>query len=293
MKEPPRRPRLLGLSHMTFQSSDIEKALAYYRDIHGYEDHLRLNGPDGRLERAYVRINEVQWIELRPESAPKTDRLIQFGLQVEDAEAMRAYLESRGVAVPREASRGPTGNLSVLVKDPDGHGLELVQYLPEGWPARVAGKSTGAGVLSHCLMHIGFDVASMDASMAFYRDTLECVEMWRGSSDERTLAWVHLKLPEDKNYLEFMLYDEPPSLERLGVLNHFGLEVPSLSAVMEEASRRMALGGEYPRTVQYRIGKCRHRLANVFDPDGTRAEFMERGTFDGSVTPSSPLPAPR
>ncbi len=288
-----RRPRIVGLSHMTFQSSDVEKALAYYRDIHGYEDQLRMNGPDGRISRAFARVNDLQWIELRPESAPNTDRLIQFGLQVEDAEAMRAYLDSRGVAVPGSTTPGATGNLSFHAEDPDGHRVEFVQYLPEGWPARVSGRSPGSKVLSRCLMHIGFVVSSMQKSMAFYRDTLDCVEFWRGSSDDRTLAWVHLKLPDDKNYVELMLYDEPPTLERLGVLNHFGLEVSSVPATMEEVSRRLERTREFPRKVEYSIGKCRHRLANVFDPDGTRAEFMERGTFDGSVTPSATVPAPR
>src|SRR5271157_299223 len=276
MKKGARRPKIVGLSHMTFQASDVEKALAYYRDIHGYEDQLRMNGHDGTISCAFVRINDVQWIELRPESAPGTDRLIQFGLQVEDAEAMREYLASRGVPVPSSTSRGLIGNLGFHVKDPDGHEVEFVQYLPEGWPARAGGRSPGTGVLSRCLMHIGFVVSSLEKSMAFYRDTLACAEFWRGSSDERTLAWIHLKLPEDRNYVEFMLSDEPPTLERLGVLNHFGLEVPSVPAAMEEVSRRMeGRSREFPRRVEYCIGKCRHRLANVFDPDGTRAEFME------------------
>ena len=96
-----------------------------------------------------------------------------------------------------------------------------------------------------------------------------------------------------KGFVGLMLYDEPPSLERLGVLNHFGLEVPSVPAAMEEASRRTMGVRDFPRKVEYSVGTCRHRLANVFDPDGTRAELMERGTFDGSVTPSSPVPPPR
>lgn len=183
-KQNPRRPGIIGLSHMTFQASDVEKALACSRDILGYEDQLRLKEPDGRASQAFVRINDVQWIEHRPESAARTDRLIQFGLQVDDAEAMRVYLASRGAAVPSSTSLGAIGNLGFHVKDPDGHTVEFVQCLPEGWPARAAGQSPGTGVLSHCLMHIGFDGSSLEKSMAFYRDTLECAESWRGSSDE-------------------------------------------------------------------------------------------------------------
>ncbi|MCX7032327.1 MAG: VOC family protein [Spirochaetes bacterium] len=287
------RPKIIGLSHMTFQSSSVEKALAYYRDLHGYEEQLCLKSPDGGISRAFVMINDAQWVELQPERAPKTDRLIQFGFQVEDAETIRTYLASRGVAVPDSISRGATGNLGFLVKDPDGHQVELVQCLADGWPARAAGRGPGPRALSRCLMHMGFDVFSMEKSMAFYRDILGCVELWRGSSDERTLSWVQLKLPDDRNYIEFMLYDETPTLERLGVFNHFGLEVPSIPAVMEEVAGRMKGSPWFPRRVEYSVGKCRHRLANVFDPDGTRAEFMERGTFDGSVTPPAAVPAPR
>jgi len=140
-------------------------------------------------------------------------------------------------------------------------------------------------------MHLGFAVASLDKSLAFYRELLGCVEFWRGSSNEETLAWVQMSLPDDSNYIELMLYDQPPTLEWLGVLNHFGLEVTSMAATMEEASGRIG-AKPYPREVSYSIGKCRHRLANVYDHDGTRAEFMERSTFDGQPTPSSTLPAP-
>ena len=286
------RPKIIGLSHMTFQSSEIERTLAFYRNVLGYEEVLRLNGPDGQLSHALVRINDRQWIELRPEHTPKSDRLIQFGFQVEDAEVLRSFLASKNVKVPDLISIGETGNKSFYVKDPDGHTVEFIQYIPKGWPLREAGKSPGAKALSNCLMHIGFDVFSMDRSMSFYRDILGCVEMWRGSSDDKTLAWVQLRLSDDINYIEFMLYDESLSLESLGIFNHFGLEVSSMSATMEEVSKRLS-SREYPRTVEYGIGKCHHRLANVFDHDGTRVEFMERKTFDGAVTPSSTLPPPR
>jgi len=287
------QPKITNLSHMTFQSSDLEKALAYYRDLHGWEEQLHLPGGDGRVERAFVMINEAQWVELRPEHAPKTDRLIQFGFLVEDAEAMRARLASRGVAVPAAVDRSALGNLGFAVKDPDGHTLEFVQNLAEGWPARAAGRGPGPRALSRCMMHLGFDVFSMDKAMAFYRDILGCEEMWRGSMDDRTLSWVQLKLPDHRNYIEFMLYDETPDLERLGVFNHFGLEVASIPATMEEVAGRMKGAPAFPRQVSYSVGKCTHRLANVFDPDHTRAEFMERGTFDGSVCPSATVPAPR
>jgi len=286
------RPALTGLAYMAFQSSDPKRALGYYRDVHGWDDQFLTTDKKGTLTVALIRINDRQWVELRPESAPKTDRLLGFGLEVADAEAMRLHLQSRNWPVPDQTTISATGNLSFVVADPDGHAVEFVQLQPKGWPRRTTRGGDGASrALSTCLMHVGFSVFALDKALTFYRDLLGCQEFWRGSQNDRTLAWVHLKLPEDHNYVELMLYDEPPSLEWLGVLNHFGLEVASIPETMEEASRRIGTR-PYPREVAYSIGKCRHRLANVSDPDGTRAEFMERSTFDGAVTPSSTLPAP-
>lgn len=287
-----KRPKIIGLSHMAFQAHDIEKTLAFYKDILGYEDVVCLSGTDDEPERIFIRISGTQFIELQPEREPMTDRLIQFGFIVEDIEALQKYLASRGVAVPKATSIGSTGNPRFHLKDPDGHVVEFLQYIPDGWPLRTAGKMQGTNYLSTCLMHIGFTVYSLERSLAFYRDILDFTEIWRGSSDNKKLDWVQLRLPEDKNYIELMLYDDPLSIERLGVLNHYGLEVPSVPAAVESLTKLPAFSS-YPRAVVHKIGTCRHRLSNLFDPDGTRVELMERATFDGSVTPSSAAPPPR
>jgi hypothetical protein len=49
----------------------------------------------------------------------------------------------------------------------------------------------------------------------------------------------NLRLGHHRMFRMVRAYDEPLTLERLGVLNHFGLEVPSVPSAMEEVSRRM------------------------------------------------------
>ena len=141
-------------------------------------------------------------------------------------------------------------------------------------------------------MHIGFITYSLDRSMGFYRDILGCVELWRGSRDKKQLSWVQLKLPDSIDYIEFMLYDTFPSLERLGVLNHYGLEVPDIRDSKELLEGRRGYFG-YTRPLDAVIGACHHRILNTFDPDGTRAELMERSTYDGKPRPSTKEPPPR
>jgi lactoylglutathione lyase len=53
---------------------------------------------------------------------------------------MRVYLASKGFTVPDKPSLGCIKNLSFTVKDPDGHGVEFVQYMPDGWSMREKGK---------------------------------------------------------------------------------------------------------------------------------------------------------
>ena len=123
-----RRPRLTNLSHFASYAHDIEKSIAFYRYVLGYEDISR------QADRAVVRINDLQYVELVPEREPGTDRLERFGFVTDDAEAMRAWLASRGVEVPEKIEAGDHGSLSFSVKDPDGHVVEFVQHRPARRP---------------------------------------------------------------------------------------------------------------------------------------------------------------
>ena len=105
-------------------------------------------------------------------------------------------------------------------------------------------------------------------------------------------SWIQLTLPDSIDYVEFMLYDTMPPLERLGVLNHFGLEVPDIRDARELLAGRRGFSG-YSRPLEPTIGVCHHRILNTFDPDGTRAELMERSTYDGLPRPSTHEPSPR
>jgi catechol 2,3-dioxygenase-like lactoylglutathione lyase family enzyme len=284
------RPGLTDLSHMTFYAHDMDQSIHFYRNFLGYEDVTVRKGPGGAPERVFIDINELQYVELVPEVQPNTGRLVGYGFVTDDAEAMRTYLLSRGVEAGKVAV-GPRGNRSLAVRDPDGHELRFVER-HAGVRPRGSAPDLADDRISRCLMHIGFTCFSLDASMAFYRDILGCAEMWRGSRDKKILSWVQLRLPESINYIEFMLYDTFPSLDRLGVLDHYGLEVPNMPDAKGLLEGRRGYTG-YTRPLDNVIGACHHRLMNAFDPDGSRAELMERATYDGLPRPSRTEPPPR
>ncbi len=284
-------PRIVGLSHAGIRVSNMSKALVFYSDFLGLEEQYQLLKDDGALALKFLKINDRQCIELFPEKSEKEDRLYQIAFIVEDIEAMRLHLAAHGIPVPATYTKGRIGNLSFSVKDPDEHILEFVQYAPDGWTLHDTGKHLKQDRISVRLKHIGFTVRSLDASLKFYRDILGCIETWRGSPNETALSWVNMKLPDSDDYLELMLYKGELSKERLGSLNHLSLEVRSVPAATAILGER-AESGCYNLPISHKIGTNRKRLANFFDPDGTRTEIMEPITIDGMSPPFSKAPPP-
>lgn len=285
------RPNILGISHIALLVSDVEKSRAYYKDFLGYAEPFDLKNPDGSLNLTFIKINDDQFLELFTGLKPNQDRLHQVAFIVENAEALRAYLAARGVKVPDRVPKGRIGNSNFSIQDPDGHTVEFVQYEPDGWTRREKGKFLPDTGVSQHLSHIGFLVGDLAAARKFYGDLLGFSETWRGSRDNRTLDWVTMKVPGSDDYVEFMLYSQLPAPDARGTVNHLSLEVADIEKAREKLEARPYRKG-YTRPIEVRTGINRKRQMNLYDPDGTRTELMEKSTVDGQAAPSSMAPPP-
>ncbi len=274
-----KKPRILGLSHIGLFVHDIEKSLEFYRDFLGFEEQFELTESDGTLMLKFMKVNDRQFVELFPERDVSEDRLYQVALIVEDIEAMRIHLREHGYDVPEMATKGRIGNLGFTVKDPDGHILEFVQYMPDGWTLQDTGKHLSPQRVSIRMKHLGFTVRSLEPSLAFYRDVLGCTVTWKGSSDGENLSWVNMKFPDVDEYLELMVVDDTPSWKSKGVLNHLCLEVDDLTEPVLELRKRAATG-LYAQPIEPKDGLNLKRQINLYDPDGTRSELMESETIN-------------
>lgn len=284
----PQRPRITGLSHVALYVHDFTASRAFYKDFLGYSEPYSVTNPDGTLRLTWIKINDRQQVELFPEKEPGVDRLYQVALIVEDVEALRAYLAARGTKVPEKVNKGQIGNLSFTVKDPDGHNIEMVQYLPEGWTMKNSGKDLPAARIAPRIRHVGIMVADLEASMRFYRDLLGFEETWRGSSSGTVLSWVNLKVPDGDEYLELMLYDPStkPTTDRIRSMNHICLECGDVASAETSLKGRPLPQGCKAMT-PLKTGVNGKRQINCFDPDGTRVEVMEPNTADGKPRPPS------
>lgn len=285
----PQRPKITGISHAAFFVSDMAKARAFYEGFLGFQSPYSIPRKTPQEQLVWIKINDRQSVELFPgsEVARNSDRLYHIAIEVEDADAMLAYLRARGVAgLPPAAPLGKIGNKNFTIKDPNGNGVEIVQYMPEGWTRRERGKFLPDTRVSKRMSHVGVMVGELEPSMKFYGELLGFQETWRGSSSGKTLNWVNMRVPDGEDYVEFMLYEKYPSTDRLGTMHHICLEVPDVEKAGAILAKRKLPEGSKPPT-EMKAGINGKRQINYYDIDGTRVEIMEPNPFDGKPRPSS------
>ena len=120
---------ITGLRTVGVPVADQDRALVFYVDKLGFEKRL-----DAPVEQLGGR-----WIEVAPPGAATTIALVpthegvpagvETGIRftTRDAAAVHADLQSRGVEVG-ELLRWPDVPAMFAVRDPDGNGLEIVEY---------------------------------------------------------------------------------------------------------------------------------------------------------------------
>ena len=287
----PKRPHIIGLSHIALYVHDLDKSRAFYKDFLGFDEPYSLTNKDGTLHLTWIKINDRQSIELFPEQQTNSDRLYHVALETGDVIGMRDYLAAHGVKVPDKVGKGKIGNLNYFIKDPDGHIVEIVQYAPDGWTMLNQGKFLPDTRISTNMPHMGILVGDLEAAKKFYEGILGFHETWRGTKNPAVLSWVHEQIPDGKGFFEFMLYSELPDADKRGKQHHFCLAAPDIEkarAILEQRAARIG----YTKSLEIQTGVNRKRQLNVYDPDGTRVELMEPQTVNGIPAPPSTAPPP-
>src|ERR1700691_4044885 len=265
------RPKITSISHLTVYSSDPAKTEHFYvRDLRG----LKVTDPQNPLG---VRndFNAIQFVEVLPlpSGPPSVNRLDHVGYNTTNADGLRKYLESHGVAVPSTVTKGSDESQYFEVKDPEGNGVEFVQ--PPAHPASVP-----ANPLSKHIIHIGYLVHDPAAEDVFYRAFLGFRPYWHGGMKEGATDWISQQVPDGTDWIEYMTVNGPEktgipptmSQETAGVLDHFALGVQNMEKSVDllyEGDRLTA------RHSPPQIGRDGKWQLNLYAPDGTRAELME------------------
>ena len=274
------RPPIIGVAHIGLKTDNLAAAREFYGHTLGFQEPFTvqvartsvadLAGSPGDLIATVFKVNDHQYIELTPNLAsPTEDRLSHIAFETTDARALRDYLAAHGVPVPETLKPGLAGNLSFMVKDPEGHSVEFVEYLAGSLHRNNFGKFLPETRISQHIIHVGVTIHDRAAADRFYKDTLGFHSVWYGGMTDDRVDWVDMRVPDGTDWLEYMLNVRNASPRTLGVMHHFALGVPDIQAAYKEVVGR-GYEAEQPK-----IGRDGKWQLNLYDPDYTRAELME------------------
>ncbi len=249
------RPAITGIAFVRMYASDGAASSAFYKSL-GYKEEAE---PAGMKE---YPVGRTQWVEVLPLPSPAPEgRLAAVGLMTADVRAMERYLRAHAVQIKVPLHGGEFG-----VDDPEGHRIVFVQA---GSKKLTSASGTAA---SHHIIHAGFVVADGSVEDRFYRELLGFRPYWHGGMKDGVTDFVSLQVPDGSDWLEYMLNNPHPTPKQAGGMNHFSLGVEHMSDAVTALATSGCQGPNCSKTQMGRDGKVQ---LNVFDPDGTRVEYME------------------
>lgn len=265
------RPRIFGIAYVRISVTDVDKARQFYsqafsavwRPAAGKEpcNWCEINLSFGSESKHF------RTVELEPSNDPNLkNRLLDVGLQTDDAAKLRSFLKSNRVVVEKMAKCGDDPCFGV--KDPEGHHLTFVQYTEGAGGAMPA--SSRAGIRTP-IIHAGFVVRDRAAAGHFYKDILGFRPYWHGGMKDEETDWESLQVPDGTDWIEFMVNVSPDADKRTrGVMNHIALGVPDIQVAAKQLLSNGMKLNEEPK-----MGRDGKWQLNLYDPDQTRVELME------------------
>ncbi|MEO8595045.1 MAG: VOC family protein [Candidatus Solibacter sp.] len=256
------------------KTDNLDEAREFYSGVLGYDEVFRhQRAIVGEADVAAFKVNEQQYIEVTQTlEREEDDKLVQIGFETKDARQLRDYLASMGVAVPGSVPLDPDGNYSFVVKDPEGHNVEFVQYLEGSLHARHRGQGLSDRRISDHLLHVGVVVYNPAAEDRFYKDILGFRFLWAGGMRDDRYDWISLLTPDGDNWIEYMVaHDGPPTPQQLGVWHHACVGTLDIEKVHQTVLER----GYTPPREPY-VARDGRLLLHMFDKHNTRTEAMVR-----------------
>lgn len=259
------RPKITGIAYVRVYVADLHTSREFYSTVLGLGgDTIDCIGAGASC----YSVNGRQSIGLAQITGGTPDNLVaEIAFSTPDVDRMRQYLAARGV-VSKPVAKNAAGKKVLQLKDPEGNQIAFVQQEGEGGLFTPKNEQVSAR-----LFHAGFIVKDREVQDKFYRGLLGFRMYWHGGFKDDGLDWEELQVPEGSEWIEYMLNISANSDKKeRGIQNHFSLGVLEI----KPAYRRLrshglkVADGDKPE-----IGRDGKWSWDIYDPDGTRVEFME------------------
>jgi lactoylglutathione lyase len=266
------RPRIIGIANIAVKVDNLDEARKFYSGVVGMAEAFATKDPAVNGDLACFKVNDHQYVEVSPTLKDESeDRLIRIGFETDDARKLRDYLAAKGVPVPASIGKDANGNRSFVVKDPDGHAVQFVQYMRGSVHSRDFGKHLSPRRISDHMLHVGVLVADPARSDAFYKNILGFRLQWKGGPTDDHFEWISLMVPNGYDWIEYMVHDTKPTPRTLGILHHYALSTMDIQQVYRTVVER-----GYKPPQEPSIARDGRWLLQLYDQDFTRTEIMIR-----------------
>ncbi len=119
--------RLAGVDHVWFWVTDMDRAVAFYRDALGLELRMRHDNAWAEFEAGGIRIGLHGAVGETPIAHGGT-----AVFEVGDLDLAKASLEELGVTFDAHLGEVPGLARYASFEDPDGNSMQLIEYRREG-----------------------------------------------------------------------------------------------------------------------------------------------------------------
>ena len=283
---------ILGLAGVTFRSSNLDKARAYYQGVLGFQEAFTLKDASGQTASVFFKVNDDQYVEVIPGLKPgELRRIARIMVQSSDLDTLHRIYTERG-ANPTPIRRGPDGNPVFRIAAPSDHNIDFIQYVPGSQQTQARGKFLSTDRISTHIWHVGLMTTDREAIAPFYQQKLGLGRQLPGGRGES----IDTPAGDSNTETKYPRLDpnNPAQREQWvrendGAANHMAIEIADMRKARDTVQKR---GGYTDLQVRAHVGGSRHWLVHLFDPDGSRTEFMETALQDPAVLPAMTVMAP-
>jgi catechol 2,3-dioxygenase-like lactoylglutathione lyase family enzyme len=253
----PARPKILGIASVRILTTDLPATRGFFAMATLSEEPCVWCE---KIPAARFALGGHQLIELDAAPAPVPPNLLaEITFSTTDLSALKRYFKSNNVSFTEHKDQYTPERISVL--DPEGHSISFTKPNADLQAVPPVPR----------IIHAGIIVRDRPAEDHFYKDILGFHVYWQGGITDGETTWVNMQVPDGTDWIEYMLNaPADPDRRTLGDKNHIALGVQDI-----HATEKQLLKNGVKLTEEPKIGRGGKWMLNLYDPDGTRVEFME------------------